>query len=102
MSRIRRLLADWEFWQAVALVALAAWVAARSARIWLIDSVQSATWAAHGVLALVPQTTVDQARTVVDGFVALAFPVAVGSFLCGFLAFHADAEARRRREADER
>jgi len=84
---------DWEFWHAVAVVALLAWIYAQTHRFVLMDRLQALAWSAHETVQFVPQASLDQVRPLVDGFVALWLPVAIGSFVVGFFLFHADAEA---------
>jgi len=89
----RSLTSDWEFWHALTVVSLLVWIWAQTSRFRLMGLLQSLAWAVHGTVPYVPQASLDQVRPVVDTFVALWFPVAVASFVCGFFLFHTHAEA---------
>lgn len=97
---LRRLATDWEFWQAMTLGSLALWMLVGTSKFWVMDALQWLAWSLHGVVPGVPQASLAQIRPVVVGFVALCPPVAIGSFCCGFFAFHAEAESRREADGD--
>lgn len=94
MPSDRPLWRDWEFWHAVAVVALLAWIYAQTHRFVLMDGLQALAWSTHETVAFVPQASLDQIRPLVDGFVALWLPVAIVSFSIGFFVFHADSGAQ--------
>ncbi|WP_235853717.1 DUF7553 family protein [Halosimplex salinum] len=98
-SHLRDLLGDWQFWHALTVGALTVWLLAKTNRFWLMTALQRLAWNAHGSVPFVPQAGLDQIRPVVNGFVAVWLPIAIGSFVCGFFAFHAEAEAESQRAA---
>jgi hypothetical protein len=57
-------------------------------------------WNRQGTIPFVSQVERDQIRPVVEVFVEMWLPVAIVSFVCGFFAFHVDAESRRRAESE--
>jgi len=93
MSTDRSLASDWEFWHALAVGSLLVWIWAQASRFRLMGLLQSLAWTLHGTVPYVPQASLDRVRPVVDTLVALWFPVAVVSFVCGFVVFHTHAEA---------
>jgi len=99
MPATRSLTSDWGFWHALTVVSLLVWVWAQTSRFQLMGLLQSVAWALHGTVPFVPQASLDQVRPVVDTFVALWFPVAVVSFVCGFLVFHTHAETEAEPES---
>ncbi|MFC7140070.1 hypothetical protein ACFQMA_09515 [Halosimplex aquaticum] len=97
---IRRTLADWESWHALTTVSLVVWILARTNRYALLDALHGLVWTAHEILPVIPQARRGQIRPVAAVLVEMWLPLTIASFVCGFFAFHADAESRRRAEGE--